>query len=75
LGSTETIHTGRGAVVFPTLRYKEQNEKQKEINTGGKERERNVNKGKSSLSYLSKAKELSTFHMVSCSTFATLVWI
>jgi hypothetical protein len=67
-------------VAFLTERCKEQNEKQKERNKGGKQRERNekvrnINKGKSSLSYLSKVKELSTFNMVSGCTFAALFWI
>jgi hypothetical protein len=80
LGSTETLHLGRGVVAFLTERCKEQSEKQKEMYKGRKQRERNekirnINKGKISLSYLSKAKELSTFNMVSCSTFATLLWI
>jgi hypothetical protein len=50
------------------------------MNKGWKVREsneniKNLNKRKSSLSYLSKAKKLPTFNMVSCFTFAALVWI
>jgi hypothetical protein len=38
MGSIETFHLVRGAVAFLTERRKEQNEKQKEMNKEGKQR-------------------------------------